>query len=285
MPTYIKCQAFFGSDEGRGWSEAHHLSVSTPPSDLLPTLQGFKTLIENYRRPLLGRDRYIKGYRVSYPTASGTLASSPFRYNQLLYPGNQREGCSPSSAAKVRMGEVGNQHFSDIYLRGFWDVVEQDEELDFTTAGGAAWKALLDQYTNALVVGNYGWLGQDAANTRRGQVTNYTADLNNFVTFNLAVTTGAPFTPGPTKINFRAARLNDSNSVLNRTHVVEATGASTVKTVQQTASTPFTAQGTFVAPALVFYKYTGVQYTVMATRREGLSFFLSPGRQKARARK
>lgn len=284
MPVNVRFQIFFGSDDGWGWSEMHHKTVSVVPGDLLPLLQAFKIIVDDKRRPLLGRDRFIKGLRVSYPTATGGVASSAFRYAPVLYPGNQREGCSPHVAAKVRMGESTNTHFSDIYLRGFWDVVEQDEELNFTTAGGSAWKTLLDQYIAALVAGEYGWLGTNEALTRRGKVVNYTTDLSGFVNFTIQITSGPALPAIGTVLPMRIARLNNSNSVLNRTHIVKVIDATNVETVVKTAAGLFISDGTFVMTSTDFYRYTGAQYTVLAKRACGAPFFQSPGRAKDRAR-
>lgn len=284
MPVPIKCTAFFGSDQGWGWSETHHVLGDDPPGPLGPFMTAFKGLIDDKRRPLLGRDRYVAGLRVSFQTSTGGIASSAFRYAPLLFPGNQREGCAPHLAAQMRMAESENQQFSNCYLRGFWDALEVDEELDFTTAAGVAWKALQDQYIAALVAGGYGWLGTDEPNTRRGKVTNYTVDVGGFVTFTVTIDSGPALPAVGTLLPFRIARLNHSQSVLNRTHVVRVASPTTVTTVQRTAALDFESAGTFVSTATTFLAYIGAQYTVLARRAVGRSFFHSPGRLKARAR-
>jgi len=284
VSTPIKCTAFFGSDEGWGWSESHHINANDPVGSLLPFLQAFDGLMVTFRRPLLGKDRYMVGARVAYRGSDGSIRSSALKYQPAKYPGNQREGCAPHLAAKVRFGELANAQFSDVYLRGFWDAVEQNEELDFTTAAGAAWKALLDQYTTALVVGNYGWMGTKETTTRRGNVTGYTVDVDGFVTFTITIASGPALPATGTLLSFRAARLNNSNSALNRTHIVTVASPTTVKTKLRTAALPFVSAGTYVITAVDFLKYTGVQYTVLARRKAGAPFFHTPGRLKARPR-
>lgn len=284
MPTTVKCTAMFGSDEGWGWSESHCIEADDVPGPLLPYLQAFDQLIQDKRRPLLGKDRYITGLRVSFRTTTGGIASSNKRFAPLLYSGNQRDGSAPHLAAKVRMGEAENQQFSDIYLRGFWDAVERDEELNFNGEPGAAWKALLDQYTAALVAGSYGWEGMVESLTRRGNVVGYTPEVDGFVTFNLQSTSGPVLPAIGTLLPFRAARINSSKSSLNRSCIVRVTGVNTVETVQRTAALPFLSAGTYVIPATGFVQYTGSQYTVLARRAAGRPFFHSPGRARALAR-
>ena len=169
MPTAF-CEIFFGSDAGRGWAEGHHVQVTTP-LNLSPVFVAFKEMVDTFRKPLLAADRYLKGLKISVPTPTGDIASVPFKYAPVGYPSNKRTGCAPSAAAKVHMADSTNTRFSPIYLRGFWDDVEQNEELDFTTAAGAAWKALLDQYVTALRTGGYGWMGLDSTLTVRGFCT------------------------------------------------------------------------------------------------------------------
>lgn len=277
------CEAMFQSDAGRGWREGHHIVVSEP-LNLSPVFVAFKDLIDTFRLPLLGKDRFLKGLKISVPTPTGDVASVPFRYAPVKYPGNQRDGCAPSVAAKVHMADITNTRFSPIYIRGFWDVVEENEELNFNSAGGAAWKLLLDQYVAQLVVKGYGWKGLDATNTIRGRVTNYTIDANNFVTFTVSYPAG-PVAFNPGEINtVRFARINHSTSVLNRTLQVLVVDASTLKTVNPIAAGAFDSEGTFVAEGKQFIQYLGAQYTILARRAEGRPTTQSLARQRARPR-
>lgn len=285
MSVPLTCIAFFGSEGGKGWAEKHALSVDDTPGDLLPFLQAFKTIIDNKRRPLLGSDCYVKGLRVSYPTVGGDIASSGYRYTPFAFPSTKRTGAAPTLSAKVRFGEASNTQFSDTNLRGFWDDVERDEQLNFTTDVGVAWKSLLDEYTAALVAGGYGWEGMNGALTQRGDITGYVLGVDGMVTFTIVVTSGPPLTSAPgTKLQFRAARLNDSNSVLNETHIVTVVDATHVRTVKRTAALPFLSAGTFVMERKQFLRYTGVQYTILAKRAMGRPTLQSASRKRARAR-
>lgn len=284
MPTPIKCTAFFGSDEGWGWSESHHILSTDPVGALNPYLLAFEAVMTFFRLPLLARDRFLVGLRVSYKTPTLRIASAPIKYNPFKRPANQREGCSPHVAAKDRFADATQTQFSDVYLRGFWDVVEENETLNFLTAGGAAWKALLDNYNAELVAKKYGWTGVNATTTRRGIISNYTINVDKTVTFTVEVTQGPAFVAQAQPIAFRAARLNNSNSTLNRPLVCKVLGPTTLQTVVPIAAFPFTSQGTFVAAVTDFLQYSGSQYTVLARRAAGRPFFHSPGRLKARAR-
>lgn len=285
MSVPLTCIAFFGSEAGKGWAEKHALSVDDVPGDLLPFLQSFKTLMDNKRRPLLGSDCYLKGLRVSYPTPSGDIASSGYRYTPYAFPATKRTGAAPALSAKVRFGEASNTQFSDTHLRGFWDDVEHDEQLDFTTAVGLAWKSLLDEYTTGLVAGQYGWEGLNPALTQRGTITGYVVGIDGLVTFTVVVTSGPALVSEPgTRLQFRAARLNDSKSVLNDTHVVEVIDATHVRTMKRTAALSFLSAGTFVMERRQFLRYTGVQYTILGKRSMGRPTLQSATRKRARAR-
>lgn len=284
MPTPVRLTAMFNSDEGRGFSESHIKQYDNPPGNLQPVLADYKAFIEQFRIPLLARDRYCYGLKVSYGTRKDGIKSSPFVYDKPRYPANQREGCGPSLAVKVRMGEIGNTHFSDIYLRGFWDVVEQDEHLDFTTQAGNSFKTLLDQYTAAAVARQYGWEGTSEVATRRGTVDSYTNQPDGRVRFSITIGSGPALPAVGQLLSMRVAGLNNGNSILNTTHVVKVIDADTVETVQLTAALVFQSAGTFVITGKGFFQYTGVQYYKLGRRPEGNAFGVTPGRLPARAR-
>lgn len=136
----------------------------------------------------------------------------------------------------------------------------------------------------AQVTGLYGWLGTDSTTTRRGNITNYVIGGTGIITYTITIGSGPALPAAGTKLSMRAARLNGSNSALNRTQVVEVVDATTVKTVERFGALPFTSAGTYVMTATSFLQYTGVQYTVLARRNPGRPFFHSPGRAPARAR-
>lgn len=287
-PTVLRCTAFFGSDEGKGFSETHDRLLSDTPSNLLTYMQDFKTLIENKRVPLLGKDVRLEAIRVSFKTASGATKSSPYKYSQFKYPSNTRASAGPPLAAKARLGTTNNENFSDIYLRGFWDAIEENEQLVLESSIGTIWKGLFDQYLAALIGAQpgYGWNGINEDATPRGNVTGYTVAANNIVTFTLEKTNGAVWTPfldsKPHQVNF--AKINNSKSVLNRELVVTFTDETTCKTVAPIAAAAFTGAGTFIAPVKQFYAYTGQQYIILARRAMGRPITASRGRARVKQR-
>ena len=285
MPANLKCTAFFQSDAGKGWSESHYREIPTPAGSLLPYISAFNAMMEGARVPLLAADCFLKATRVSYPTVTGNIASSPFKYAPVRRPANKETGSAPSVAAMARMGTSSNEQFSSIFLRGFWDDVESDEELDFTTAKGKTWRSLLTAYISALTQTPYGWLALDTALTRRGEVTGYTSDVNGFVTFTLNIQEGPPLPiAGSPPFQIRCAGLNDSKSILNTTHIVTVVNATQVKTVLRTAALPFTEAGKFTQIVTGLVPYTGMQYCILARKAMGRPTSSSPARLPARPR-
>lgn len=288
MPSAVlRCTAIFGSDAGKGWSESHDRLFAEEPTDLLPHLLAFKLLIDQKRVPLLGRDCYVKALRVAYRSASGAIKSSPFKYQPYQRPGNDKRGSAPAIAAKVRMGTSTNADFSDIYLRGFWDTIEEDEQLVLNVGDGAIWAGLLDQYVAALVGSQpaYGWSGINEALTSRGEVTAYSVPLNTRPLFTVNPTNGVTLAALVNKIvPFNFAKLNNSRSVLNRSLVVKVLSETEVQTTQPIAATAFTGEGTYIAPVKQFFAYTGKQYVILGRRAMGRPIGDSPARLKARPR-
>jgi len=285
MPANLKCTAFFRSDAGKGWSESHYREIPTPAGSLLPYVTAFAQLQEQFRVPLLSADCCLQAVRVSYETLTGAIASSPIKYAPVKRPANKQAGSSPSIAAMCRMGTASNEQWSSIYLRGFWDSVEEDEELNFDSASGKTWRGLLTAYIAGLTGTPYGWLAQNAALSRRGEVTGYTVGVDGFVTFEVQVVEGDPLPiAGTPPFQIRVSGLNNSKSVLNTTHIVKPVDATHVKTVLRTAALPFTEAGKFVWSVTGLATYSGMQYCILARRAMGRPTNSSPARLPARAR-
>lgn len=284
MPVNISCIMFFGSAEGKGWAEKHVIQGNDPPGDLLPFLITLKNVAVNLRRPLLGEDCYLKGLRVSYATATGNVRSSADRFQPLLGPGNQFPSSAPADAVQMRMGESTNSQFSNTFLRGFWRDVQRDEQLDFTTGTGNAFKALLDAYVAGLVSLGFGWEGQNAGNTRKGIITGYDTVAGGFIKFTTDITSGPVFGAPGSQYSMRIAGLNGSGSALNGTHVVQVIDATHVQTILPTAALPFASNGLFTITSKSFLAYTGMQYAQLAKRSMGRPTLVSRTRRPPRAR-
>ena len=114
----------------------------------------FKNINVNFRRPLLGRYVSYIGCRASYRTTDGKIASAAQLENPPIQ-GTQSIGTHPTWStasevtAKLRMANAGNTAFSEIYVRGIWDDVEEAGVLNFGGAYGSQWKALADAWVTA----------------------------------------------------------------------------------------------------------------------------------------
>jgi hypothetical protein len=284
MATNVRYFAVFGSDDGYGWSEMHCKASGADPANLQPLLADFKALIEQFRVPLLASDRYLMGIKVAYGNRKTGIHSSPFVYDPPKYPSNKEDGAAPNLAVKLRMGENGNQHFSDIYLRGFWDVCESNERLDFSTQKAQTWKHTCEQYVAALVARGYGWEGTTEVGTRRGTVDTYTLQPTGVVRFLITKTSGPAIGAVGTLYSMRVSGLNKGNSLLNDTHIVKVVDAGTLETVVPTAALVWQSAGNFVITGRDFYAYTGLQYMRLGKRKPGRLSYRSPGRLAARAK-
>lgn len=286
MPTVLTCSIIMQSDAGHGWSESHKLSVDTVPGSLTPQLSALRALAVNYRRPLLAADCFLKGLRVSYPlgtTPKSGVASSGDFFSPPMYPTNTFSGAAPTLSANMRLGEVTNSKFSTVYLRGFWDAVETDEELDFVDEPGKSWLELLNRYKDSLVTAKYGWMAQDATLVRRGKVTGYISDINGMIVFTVAKDSG-PLMPAVGTIStIRCAQLNNSHSPLNKTMRVVSVSPTELRTVIPTAAGPFQSAGIFTMNGKSFVQYTGMQYCRLGKHNPGRPIGEAPGRRKARA--
>lgn len=277
--------AYFGSDTGRGWTETIFKYSATPYPDLSGMMLSYANLIINLRRPLLGSDRYVKGLKVSVPTPNGSVQSIPLRYAPYAYPAPPKnDGCSPTTRALCRMNDPTGTAFAPHSLGGFWDSVERNEQLNFSTAEGAAWKVLLDSYIANLVAGGWGWMALDDVNTIRGEVLTYSANADNTVTFTLEIPPAFALPAVGSTVRIRFARLNHSNSPLNTTFVCTVASTNTVKTIEQVAAGPFVTKGTYVIAAHTFAPYAGYMYAILQRKAEGRPTLQSPARRKAAAR-
>src|SRR5436190_23112871 len=73
MPT-VRLTAFFKDDDGHGWSETHDKDGGGAITSLPSYITNFNTLMQTFRRPLLGGDALYIGCRGSYKTVNGAIA-------------------------------------------------------------------------------------------------------------------------------------------------------------------------------------------------------------------
>lgn len=288
MPT-VRLIGFFKDDDGHGWSEAHDKDGGASITSLTTFINNFNNLMQTFRRPLLAGDAYYLGCRASYRTANGTIAGDnkfldpPLRGVQT-FSGLSIEMGAPETAVKMRMRNDASTARSDVYLRGGPKELATAGILNLGGTIGAEWKLRMDTFAANLVSGGYGWLGTDPTTTSRGNVTNYTEGVDGTVTLTVAATNAIPLPADGTKMLVKFARINDSNSVLNRALVVTIQGGGTqMKTVQQISVGDFVSAGTYVATLKGFIPYAALSYYRLGKRKTGRPFGVGPGRLPARA--
>jgi hypothetical protein len=287
MPV-IRLTSFFRDDDGHGWSETHDKDAGGDTVNLTPYVLSYDALMKTFRVPLLAGDGFYIGCRASYRTPGGKIAAAPKIEDQPI-PGTQKIGNEliqmndAALAVKVRMSNAASTASSDIYLRGVWDGVVQAGILHLGgDAVGTAFKQLLDAYQNALIQNAYGWAGISAAATPRGNVTNYVQTTGKTVKFTVAVTNGAPMPPEKSKVLVNFARINNSNSILNRGLVCTVTSPTELVTIKQIGVTDFTNDGTFIIPTKSIIPYDHVAYRSVSRRKTGRPFGVGRGRLPVR---
>lgn len=288
MPS-IRLTAFFKDDDGHGWSETHDKDGGASITSLTTFLNNFNALMETFRRPLLGGDAFYLGCRASYKTASGAIAGDniekdpPMRGPQT-FSGIVVNMTAPEAAVKMRFRNDASTARSDAYIRGMWGQVITAGVLDFGSVAGAEWKRRADEYGAALIAGGYGWVGTNPATTSRGDVTTYTVNANGTVTLTINPTNGVALPAAGTRMAFKFARLNDSDSILNRLIVcVVGAGQTTVTTVQPIGAGPFVSAGTYIATLKGLIPYAAVSYYRLSRRKTGRPFGVQPGRLPVQA--
>lgn len=287
MPS-VRLTAFFKDDDGAGWSETHDKDGGASITSLTTFLQSFDSLMQSFRRPLLGGDAFYIGCRASYRTSTGAVAGDnllrdpPLRGPQT-FGGTAVNMPKASDAVKARLRNDASTARTDIYLRGIWRQVIVAGVLNFDTAEGAEWKRRADIYAAALVQNAYGWVGTNPATTSRGRVTGYTANPTGTVTLNLTPTNGVALPAAGSRVTVEFARLNSSKSILNGTFVcIVDTGAAAVTTTEKIAVSDFESEGTFIAKQTGLIPYAALSYYKLSSRKTGRPFGLERGRSRVR---
>jgi hypothetical protein len=286
MPS-VRLTAFFKDDDGHGWQETHDKDGGASITSLTTFLTNFNSLMQTFRRPLLGGDAFYLGCRASYKTDSGAIAGDnveldpPMRGPQT-FGGTQVNMDAPSIAVKMRFRNDASTARSDVYVRGMWRQVIDAGVLNFLTAEGAEWKRRADAYAAALIQANYGWVGTNPATTSRGKVTGYTQNSNGTVKLNINQTNGVALPAVGTKMTFKFSRINDSKSILNRALVCTVDDpATSVTTVEQVAVSAFQTSGTYIAAIKGLIPYAAMSYYRLSKRKTGRPFGVGPGRLPA----
>lgn len=271
----MKFVTIFTSAEGFGWQEVHYLQAGSENPNLGTALDNFLATVVPARVQLCGEDISIVGARVSYPRA-GAIASTAKRQQFTGLPNVASSDWGSSLAVIFKNADFTKSKV--VHLRGFWDLVAQDES--YHPELGPGWEDRLVAWKGTLVDGNYGWLTKDPATSVAGDVTGYVVGADNRVTFTLAAPGIAAPPPVP-RITVRFSRFHNSKSVLNRSLQVEYVNATTLKTIKRIGADPASSTGHFNYRALTFVRYNNTASISLGKRAPGRPLNRPPGRQSA----
>ena len=261
----------------QSFTEVHYRNSVTDTPSLGLQAENYLTNIAPLRAALLGKDAAIEGLRVSYrdPTS---IKSWSQNFEML---GNQDQPVAePFVSLDFKFRGANNTRQKWVYLRGIWDSVEEDA--NYTPAKGIGWQDKLDAWKNALIANAYGWPGVDDVKSKKGVVSTFASNVNGTVTFTTDFDFSTVMANG-SRIQVSIARLNNSHSVLNRTHIVYTNGTE-LTTAVPTAAGAFESKGTFRYRVVFPYLYTSGDPMHIGKRSAGRHFFDSPGRLGAKPR-
>jgi len=287
MP-YYRHTAFMRDDDGHGWSETHDWdSGSDVDINLSARAAAFNQLMITHRVPLLAKDGFYLGCRVSRYKGSelGKIQSFPI-FLDLPMHGTENVSTAKTEmdasllAVKVTFANSNGTARADTYLRGVWEQVITAGQLDFSGVAGSTFAQLLKSYQNALMQFGYGWLGK-APNSRYGYVNSYKSNTDGTITFELNPQGGGGM-PFGRKFTLYVARLNDSDSVLNRPILCTSNGPLEATSVNQIAAGPFRSKGTFYVREPGFFRYDQVAYRKLSSRKTGRPTGVGRGRSPTR---
>jgi len=126
----------FKRAEGRGWEEIHYKPSTGDTPNLQTQLNNFILNVCANRQLLLGRNCAIVDIGVSYPR-EGAIASYGLR--QYL-PGDEQQPSSDwASSLAVEFVDSSYTKRKISHLRGWWDVIVEDEEYHPERPGAAGW--------------------------------------------------------------------------------------------------------------------------------------------------
>lgn len=278
MPRVLKFLQMFNSTSGYGWSEVHYRLSGSDNPDLKVQLDTFLLNVGLPRAQMLGEDCYGVGMRVSYKRDL-VIASKP---NREFLPGQVGQpGAAPSASLAVNMADSTNTRSKIIHLRGFWDSVEENERYVPARPEAAGWIDRFNAWKQALIAGQYGWLAKTAADSAKGKALSYVVANNGIVTFTLEGP-GMPEAVVGTQQQVRFSKFNKSNSLLNKTILVNVDTRTSLTSVNPHAAQIMTSSGRYNFRGTGFVPYNDVSSVVLGERRMGKPLNRSPGRSKAR---
>lgn len=277
----LKITLFF-EGRGKGWTESYWRPGAGGDHDAqLAVTRSLCAL----RAQLLGRECRIKAYRIS---TEGTGPDALLKYEEFKPKGDldnagmEKEftitSAQPDVGLLVRCSNLGYTKHKFVFLRGIWDVVEDEHGL---YKPNNKWKAAFQKYKDQIEVGDWGWFG--VATKTKERLVSAVRDAKDQVTFTF-VGNVFPLNLVGKRTRVRISGVNNGKSSLNRTHVVEVISQTSAKTEFTTAVGNLIVGGFGAHQLLDFVDIKNVEDQKIITRECGAPLLESPGRQKARNR-
>lgn len=274
MPEPVTYKATFVFEQGaRGWTESYHLQSSD--LNYANAIERVNKVAEK-RAALLGREAFIKGYRISRQDEKN---EGYLEYKR--FDGNKDQDCAqPDVAILCTAYDSIAARKKNIYLRGLWDAWE--EKGGILTREDKLFQKAFNEWVKVLTANNeaFGWWG--VIGRTRANVSGMTSDDEDRVTFTFAGDVFAPNLIG-TKQRVRFTGIN-GRSGINGEHVVEVIGVRSCITAVPTRSVTYRFGGrvTFNAYGFIAIRSVGVQK--VTSRDSGAPLLESRGRQRATPR-
>lgn len=277
----LKITLFF-EGRGRGWTESYW----RPGAGGDHEAQEEATMsLTTARAQLLGRECWIKAYRIS---TEGTGPDALLKYVDIRHKAKANTplgeaGLAPTAAQPdvgllVRCSNIGRTKHKFIFLRGIWDLVENEHGKYTPTV---EWKAAFAKYANILHDSDFGWFGVQSK--IKSRLLSAVRDPQDRVTFTFADDMVALDQVGK-RARVRISGVNNGTSSLNRTHVVEVVSRKVLKTEYTTAVGENVVGGFGATQVLDYIDIKHVDDQKIITREAGAPLLESVGRRKARQR-
>jgi hypothetical protein len=271
-PVVYKASIVF-EQHARGWTESYYLQS---PALNYETAIARLDEVAKARAKLLGREAFIKGFRVSRVDEKNEGYIEYTRYN-----GNaDKDSAQPDVAILVTCYDALFSRKKNIYLRGVWD--EWEEKGGILTREDKLFTKAFAEFTNALTRNNapFGWWG--VTGKTQANVTNIVADADDRLTMTFDADVFAEPLFG-TKQKIRLTGVN-GRSGMNGEHIVQALTARTCVTVVSTRHVAYKFGGRVAFNTYGFLQMKNLTVAKVTSRDSGAPLLESRGRQRATPR-
>lgn len=274
MPDTIDYKAtLIFQSQGRGWTE----SYNTQSTDLrYEDVMEKATDLAKIRAKLLGSGAKIKAVRVSRQDEVGEAL---LKYVDIS--GNGQEPCAqPDVCVQLKLQEANVKKRKYTFLRGIWDSVENDAGVYIN--GKPDWDKAMKAFKAVLANGKVPWGWWGVTGKAEKNLTEYTVDANNRVTFTFA----GPLFPGDRVGKRDRVRLSGVNgkSRLNGVQVVDVLAVNSCISYLPMAHVPYAFGGKGTYNTYGFIRCERAEDEKIATREAGAPLLESAGRARTKPR-